>query len=390
MTEENINQEIAKAKSDFIAKLPELIGELSKSLSQVHGLKKSEAKIEILSNLVRELHNIKSVAGSYGVDFIVSACRNILDHTSYIYDLSDDDYIDVGLTNKIFNLLTNFIQNYQESDEGHFIELDSLVRTKDQKKRVLVVENDEKLIGHFKSIFDKKEISFSIVSTGVEAFNRLLNEKFDLLITDLHVGKLDGPSLIAATRVSNGVNKEISTIMLSVSYFDLLPSLSMPDYFISKNENILKEIENSITKFLTELPENESEKKIKILSLDDDTNIHDLLKISFSSHNIEYKAASTGKEFIEKYRAVKPDLVLLDLILEQESGVEVIKKIKEMDSHFDVPVIVLTSLKGKLKSDLLSEVPFIIGALSKPFTPKAMAKDVIGLFKQNKRSFNMG
>ena len=164
----------------------------------------------------------------------------------------------------------------------------------------------------------------------------------------------------------------------------------MPDYFISMNENILNEIENSITKFLTELPENESEKKIKILSLDDDTNIHDLLKISFSSHNIEYKAASTGKEFIEKYRAVKPDLVLLDLILEQESGVEVIKKIKEMDSHFDVPVIVLTSLKGKLKSDLLSEVPFIIGALSKPFTPKAMAKDVIGLFKQNKRSFNMG
>ena len=40
MTEENINQEIAKAKSDFIAKLPELIGELSKSLSQVHGLQR--------------------------------------------------------------------------------------------------------------------------------------------------------------------------------------------------------------------------------------------------------------------------------------------------------------------------------------------------------------
>jgi DNA-binding response OmpR family regulator len=389
MSKDNFNKEIAKAKAEFITNLPKLINSLSSSLDELHGRKKSEVDLSVLSNLVRELHNIKSVAGSYGIDFIVSAIRNVLDHTSGIYDLDEGDYLDLDLTKKIFELLNNFLQNYQD-DEVHHEELDSLLRSDTSKKRVLIVENDEKLIGHFKEIFEKRKISYSVVSSGIEAFNRLLNEKYDLLLTDLHVGKLDGPSLIAATRVSNGINKEIKTIMLSVSYFDLLPSISMPDFFISKNENILSELASSIDKFISEDALNNEEEKIKILSLDDDTNIHDLLKISFSSHAIDYRSSINGGDFISKYRESKPDLVLLDLILDDESGVEVIKKLKSMDASFDVPVIVLTSLKGKLKSDLLSEVPFIIGALSKPFTPKAMAKDVIGLFNQNKRTFKIG
>jgi len=389
MTGDNFNKEIAQAKAEFIANLPELVIKLTKDIGSFHSHKKYEIDMKLLSSFVRELHNIKSVAGSYGVDFIVSAVRNVLDHTAGIYELSDDDYLDLDLPLKILELLTNFIKNYQD-DESHHEELDTLLRTDKAKKRVLIVENDDKLIGHFKELFEKKGVNYSVVSSGIEAFNILLNEKYDLLITDLHVGKLDGPSLIAATRVTNSINKEIKTIMLSVSYFDLLPSISMPDFFISKNENILSELSLSVDKFLNDEILNGAKEKIKILSLDDDTNIHDLLRISFSSHDIDYKAAVNGNEFINMYRESKPDLVLLDLILDEESGVEVIKGLKNVDTSFDVPVIVLTSLKGKLKSDLLSEVPFIIGALSKPFTPKAMAKDVIGLFNQNRRSFKIG
>lgn len=385
MTGDNFNKEIAKAKAEFINNLPSFIDKLSALLKSFHGKKKGEIEIKELSDFVRELHNIKSVSGSYGIDFIGSAVRNILDHTSNIYELQDDDYLDVELSMKIFELLKNFIQNYQD-DDGLQEELDTILRTDTAKKRVLVVENDANLIKHFKKIFEEKGVNFSVVSSGIEAFNILLNEKYDLLVTDLHVGKLDGPSLIAATRVANCINKNIRTIMLSVSYFDLLPSLSMPDFFISKNENILNELSQNIDRFLNE-DSIQSNEKIKVLSLDDDTNIHDLLKISFSSHSIGYRAATNSEDFIRLYREEKPDLVLLDLILDDESGVDAIKKLKEYESNFDVPVIVLTSLKGKLKSDLLSEVPFIIGALSKPFTPKAMANEVIGLFNQNKRSF---
>lgn len=385
--DKNINDALDKAKKDFLERLPKTIDSINDTLEASGGKAKKDIDLASLSSVVRELHNIKSVAGSYGLDFIASAVRNILDHSAYIYELNSDDIVDLELGKKILVLIKNFITNYQNSEEElHQSKLNSLITQKQTKKRVLVVEKDPLLCDHLKSSFEQKNFSYSFVESGVEAFNRLLTEKYDLLITDLHVGKLDGPSLIAATRVSNCVNKNIKTLMLSVSYFDLLPSISMPDYFVSKNEKILVELDKVLLKFSEKEEKVEDSEPLRILSLDDDENIHDLLKISFSSHNITYDFALEGSEFISKFLDNKPDLVILDLILENESGVDVIKKIKKKLNYFDVPVIVLTSLDGQLRAELLSEIPFIIGNLSKPFTPKVMAKEVMDLYKQNKRS----
>ncbi len=384
----NFQDALNIAREDFLKSLPGNIESLKEIILKNKGLKKSEINQSEFSGFVRNIHNVKSVAGSYGLDFIVSASRNILDHTSYYLNLDKDVIVDFELSLKIFDLMEDYINSLQNSSNSNYtIELDNLLTEKLTKKRVLLVERDERLIEHFKDIFNKKDINYSVVSTGIEAFSRLLDERYDLLITDLHVGKLDGPSLIAATRVSSSVNRTIKTLMLSVSYFDLLPSISMPDFFISKNENILTSFERAIDKFL--IPETiENDEVVKILSLDDDKNIHDLLNISFRSHNIEYDFALTGDSFIKKFTANKPDIVLLDLILEKESGVDVIRRLKKELSNFDVPVIVLTSLEGQLRSELLSEIPFIVGSLSKPFTPKAMAKEVLSLYRQNKKGLS--
>lgn len=387
--EDNFLKALEVSKRDFLANLPDEVFNLQAEFSKNHNKLKSDINISKLSDLVRKLHNLKSVAGSYGLDFIVSAVRNILDHTSYIYDLKNDQKIDLSLSVKIFDLLSDYVSGVNYSYiEGHVLKLDDLVTNKSQKRRVLLVEKDERLIAHFKEILEKHDLAYSIADNGHEALGRLLDERFDLLITDLHVGKLDGPSLIASTRVSNGVNKTIKTLMLSVSYFDLLPSISMPDFFISKNENILIEFERAISKFVgpSEIKE---EGQVNILSLDDDKNIHDLLNLSFKDHQIKYRSALNGTIFIEEFIKNKPDLVLLDLILENESGVEVILKLKQKIQSFDVPVIVLTSLDGNLRSELIDEIPFIVGTLSKPFTPKSMAKDVLSLFKQTKMGFGL-
>ncbi|EQC44029.1 response regulator [Bacteriovorax sp. Seq25_V] len=388
MKSNNFQDALSLAREEFIESLPSEIEALKNVIVKNKDIKKSDISEKDISSFIRSIHNIKSVAGSYGLDFIVSASRNILDHTSYYLNLEKDSIVDFELSLKIFDLMEDYIKSLQKSSRSNYsVELDNLLTEKLTKKRVLLVEKDERLIEHFKNIFNKKDITYSIVSSGIEAFSRLLDERFDLLITDLHVGKLDGPSLIASTRVSSSVNQSIKTLMLSVSYFDLLPSISMPDFFISKNENILSSFEKAIDKFLR--PDSvENTEVVKILSLDDDKNIHDLLNISFRSHNIEYDFAMDGDSFIQKFTSNKPDIVLLDLILEKESGVDVIRRLKKKVTSFDVPVIVLTSLEGQLRSELVSEIPFIVGSLSKPFTPKAMAKEVLTLFKQNKKGLS--
>ena len=388
MTDKDLSQALRSAKKEFLTNLSKELDSILSTLNEMNQKQAGEIDLEKVGHIVREIHNIKSVAGSYDLEFIFSAARNILAHTSYIYDLEGSEIADFSVSIEILKLVQDFVKDISaESSEEHKGKLDDILNTTTSGKKVLVVEKDRQLLGHLQKVLNKSNMSFSSVSSGVEAFNTLLSEKFDLLITDLHVGKLDGPSLIATNRVSNGINKDIKTILLSVSYFDLLPSISMPDYFISKNENILSDLKKTLEKFKEEEMAVENEETVKIMCLDDDSNIHDLLKISFSSHNISYTKTENGEEFKKCFLENHPDLVILDLILENESGVQVIKSMKESGINFDVPVIVLTSLDGDLKSELLSEIPFIIGNLSKPFTPKSMAAQVLDLYRQNKKSF---
>lgn len=385
MSEANFSDALKEAKAEYISKLPELFSGLREDIKAINAKKIADVDFKKFADTVRRLHNIKSVAGSYGLDFIVSAIRNLLDHTAYIYDLDVGNTVDLGLSLKILDLLDDYIKSLRSSNV--ILDLNSKLDDLNFEKRVLLVEQDERLIDHLKKIFETKKLKYSVVGSGIEALGRLLEERFDLLITDLNVGSLDGPSLIASMRVSNCQNKNIKTLMLSVSYFDLLPSISMPDFFISKNEKILIEFERALDKFLHS-DEVKADKKISILSLDDDKNIHELLKVSFKDHNISYTPSLTGDDFIAKFLKEKPDIILLDLILENESGVEVIKKLKKKIMSIDVPVIVLTSLDGQLKSELISEIPFIVGNLSKPFTPKSLASQIISIYRQGKMSLS--
>ncbi len=387
MSDSTFNETLEDCKREFLLGLESKISSLEEKIKAMDGKTKSSIDMSELSSIIRELHNIKSVGGTYEVDFLVSAVRNFIDYSSSIYDLSDNDVVDVGLCLKIIDLIKLFLRDIQSSESGVLSgELDAILKDKDSQKRVLLVEKDEKIIHHFKMLFKKFDLSYALVTSGVDAFSRLLDEKFDLLITDLHIGKLDGPSLIAANRVARGQNKDIQTLMLSVSYFDLLPSISVPDVFLSKDDKLLNELDEFFKKFVINEATTNICEDIDILCLDDDQNIHDLLKITFRNHNIKYRSSVNSKDFFEQYSHKKPDIVILDLILERESGVDAIKRIKSEGLTFDVPVIVLSSLEGGLRAELLSEVPFIIGTLSKPFTPKSMGKEVISLYQRNRRS----
>jgi DNA-binding response OmpR family regulator len=380
---------INEARKSFIASLPEVIEKHELVFTSYNKKIKKEVKLDEISTIFRELHNIKSVAGSYGESFIQSATRNIIDHVRYLYDLDVEEIIDLNTALEVYKLLKKFLKETKDKTSTvHLEELNELVKGSGNTLRALVVETDRMILKHLKKELESCSIAYTVVDSGAEAFATLLNEKFDILITDYHTGKLEGPSLIAANRVSNSINKDIKTILISLSYFDLLPSVSVPDFFVSKNEDIIKDFKSALSSIVKNNQIQEDKESVNILCLDDDDNIHDLLKIAFSSENFEYNAAKTGEEFVKQYRNKKPDIILLDLILEKENGVDVINKAKKSGLNFDVPVIVLSSLDRKLKSEIVSDVPFIIGTLSKPFTPKSIASSVMELFKQSKKTFN--
>lgn len=83
--------------------------------------------------------------------------------------------------------------------------------------------------------------------------------------------------------------------------------------------------------------------KNKILIIEDEMSLANILRIKFEQNNFEVYVADKGDQGVELAKENIPDVILLDLILPDESGFDVLKKIKDIDEIKDIPVIILTN-----------------------------------------------
>ena len=67
----------------------------------------------------------------------------------------------------------------------------------------------------------------------------------------------------------------------------------------------------------------------KILVVDDDTNICELLRLYLTKEGYQVTVANDGEEGLEKFNQVKPDMVLLDVMMPKMDGLEVCRRIRK-------------------------------------------------------------
>lgn len=90
----------------------------------------------------------------------------------------------------------------------------------------------------------------------------------------------------------------------------------------------------------------EGEKK-KIFVVEDDSFVMDIYRTKLIQEGFEVDTAENGMEALKKLEEIKPDLILLDIIMPYVDGLEVLKKVREKEKTKDVPVILLTNLSQK-------------------------------------------
>lgn len=93
----------------------------------------------------------------------------------------------------------------------------------------------------------------------------------------------------------------------------------------------------------------------KILIVEDDLFLANLLSLRFKKESFEVLQAFSGTEALEKLNTVKPDVILLDIILPQKNGFEVLESISQNPQTSAIPVIIVSNLgqesdieKGKM------------------------------------------
>jgi len=86
------------------------------------------------------------------------------------------------------------------------------------------------------------------------------------------------------------------------------------------------------------------DQKKKILLIEDDKFLLKLYSDKLNREGFEVSMAITGEEGLGKVAAEKPDLVLLDIILPQKNGFDILSEIKLNPATKNIPVIILTNL----------------------------------------------
>ena len=123
---------------------------------------------------------------------------------------------------------------------------------------------------------------------------------------------------------------------------------------------------------------------IKILLVDDEPDILEIVGYHLKKEGYQISLASNGIEAIAKSKKVKPHLILLDIMMPEMDGIEACEKIRDLEGLEDV-VIAFFTARGE---DYSQVAGFDAGAddyITKPVKPKVLMSTVKGLLRRLKK-----
>ena len=116
--------------------------------------------------------------------------------------------------------------------------------------------------------------------------------------------------------------------------------------------------------------------KKKVVCVEDDPEIIELIKFILDRKGFEFVGVLGGQEGLEAMRRVKPDLVLLDLMMPDMDGWEVYKRMKADETLRNIPVIVVTADGQPITRVLGLHIAKVDDFITKPFGPQDLVKSI--------------
>ncbi len=124
-------------------------------------------------------------------------------------------------------------------------------------------------------------------------------------------------------------------------------------------------------------------KKGKILVVDDEVNITQILEFSLGAEGYQVVTAANGEEAVDKARKEQPDLIVLDIMMPRIDGYEACRILKSNPVTKNIPIVLLTA-KGR---DIDKRLGYEVGAedyVIKPFSPNKLIERIQELLEYAK------
>ena len=127
---------------------------------------------------------------------------------------------------------------------------------------------------------------------------------------------------------------------------------------------------------------------LKILVVDDDLDIIEILKYNLNKSGYLVKSAKNGIEAIKRAKKFMPNIILMDVMMPKMSGIEACSEIKQIDELSETMIIFLSARS----EDYTQISAYDAGAddyISKPIKPKILLKKISNIAKKIKSNKNM-
>ena len=113
----------------------------------------------------------------------------------------------------------------------------------------------------------------------------------------------------------------------------------------------------------------------RILIADDEMSIRTLIEATLDSPDCSVSTSTGGKEALESAISTPPDLIILDWMMPEISGIEVLKSLRSNARTSHIPVIMLTAM-GQQKDRNLGISAGANAFLVKPFSPLQLLETI--------------
>jgi len=213
-----------------------------------------------------------------------------------------------------------------------------------------------------------------VARTGTEALDKAQKLQPAAITLDIILPEVDGWEVITRLK-SNEATSGIPIVVVSVvDNPELGMSLGAIDYFVKPVDGRL--LLNRLNGF--NLGRTPGKDEIRVLVVDDEAANRSWLAKTLEPAGFTVVPASGGREAIHLAKTTKPDFVLLDLMMPEVTGYDVVEALRADEATRDVPIMVLTASH-------LSEADkkFLNGRVSKILSRGSVAnKDIVGLLKR--------
>jgi len=218
-------------------------------------------------------------------------------------------------------------------------------------RRILIVDPDSEATQKLSSLFINEGYDVEISEGIRKAAERVSNVKFDCVIMDVNLPEMEG---FKAVPMLKAIDPKIQIIMTAAeNTAELEANVRRQDIFYyyikSFDRKELKEAVRDVFKKLGKVKEvKKMDKPPNILVIDDDPNFVVVMKPVLESKGYKVDAAYNRQEAMEKLESFKPDLILLDIMMEKlTDGFDICYKLKHDPEMKNIPVLAVSAITEK-------------------------------------------